>query len=145
MPDAIEKILIATDGSRNVEKAIDYAIAIASISEGKLVALYVVNPDEYEPAIKYSGKDIVELLHKRGEEAIRKVKLEAELKKLKCEGVILEGNPAKKIIEYARDGNFSLIVMGTMGRSGISKFMIGSVAEKVVRTSRVPVLTVKSR
>ncbi len=142
---AIEKILMATDGSRNVEKAVDYAITIANISGAKLVALYVVNPDEYEPAIKYTGKDVVDLLYKRGEEAIQKVKLEAELKKIPCEGVVLEGNPAKKIVEYAKEKNFDLIVMGTMGRSGISKFMIGSVAEKVVRTSPVPVLTVRSR
>lgn len=141
----IEKILIATDGSKNVERAIDYAIKIASISGAKLYALYVVNPDEYEPAIKYSGRDIIEILHKRGQEAVRKVKLEAELKKIPCEGVVLEGNPAKKIVEYAKENNFDLIVMGTMGRSGISKFMIGSVAEKVVRTSPVPVLTVKGK
>jgi nucleotide-binding universal stress UspA family protein len=142
---AIEKILIATDGSRNVERAIDYAIKIADISGAKLVALYVVNPDEYEPAIKYTGRDVVDLLYKRGEEAIQKVKLEAELKKIPCEGVVLEGNPAKKIVEFAKEKNLDLIVMGTMGRSGISKFMIGSVAEKVVRTSPVPVLTVRSK
>jgi len=55
---------------------------------------------------------------------------------------VLEGNPGEEIAGFAVKNDVSLIVMGSVGRTGLDKFLLGSVAEKVVRNSKVPVLTV---
>jgi len=57
--------------------------------------------------------------------------------------VFLKGIPADKILEYAWENNIDLIVVGTHGLTGIKKFLIGSIAEKVVRHSRVPVMIIR--
>ena len=140
-----EKILIATDGSMRVTRAIDVAIAFAKLTGAKLYAVYVVDTQHIEHPIRgLPGTDVVQLMHKRGEEAIKKVKLEAELKNVEFEGAVIEGYPAEAIIEFALEKKVDLIVMGTLGRTGLNRFLIGSVAEKVVRSSPIPVLTVKA-
>ncbi|HID26562.1 MAG TPA: universal stress protein [Methanosarcinales archaeon] len=60
------------------------------------------------------------------------------------ERVILDGNPAEEIVNFANNNSIDLIVMGTMGKSGLDRFLLGSVAEKVTRTSLIPVMVVKS-
>ena len=62
---------------------------------------------------------------------------------VKIEPVFLKGIPADKILEYAEENNIDLIVMGTHGLTGMKRFLIGSVAEKVVRHSRVPVMVIR--
>lgn len=138
-----EKILVATDGSKNAEVAIEHAVHIAQACSATLYAIYVADINAYEPGLRSSGTSIHELLRKKGVEVVKKAELEAELHKVEVKTAILEGNPAEKIVEYAKDKNIDLIVIGKLGRTGISRFMIGSVAEKVVRTSPMPVLTIK--
>jgi nucleotide-binding universal stress UspA family protein len=55
----------------------------------------------------------------------------------------MQGHPAEQIMKLAEEQSVDLIVMGTLGRSGIEKFLLGSVADKVIRNSRIPVLTVR--
>ena len=62
---------------------------------------------------------------------------------IKVETKILTGNPAEEIIKAARENKADLIVMGTRGRTGVDLFVFGSVAEKVVKNSKIPVLTVQ--
>jgi nucleotide-binding universal stress UspA family protein len=62
---------------------------------------------------------------------------------VKVEPVYLRGSPAEKILEYAEESNIDLIVMGTQGLTGIKRFLIGSVAENVLRHSKVPVMIVR--
>ena len=57
--------------------------------------------------------------------------------------VILDGYPSNEIIDFAENNNIDLIVMGTLGKTGLEKFLMGSVAEKVVRGSKVPVMVVR--
>jgi nucleotide-binding universal stress UspA family protein len=57
--------------------------------------------------------------------------------------VVLEGNPSHEIIEFADNNNIDLIIMGTLGKTGFDRFLLGSVAEKVTRNSKVPVLVVR--
>ena len=57
--------------------------------------------------------------------------------------VILEGHPSSEIINFADNNNIDLIVMGTLGKTGLDRFLMGSVAEKVIRGSKVPVLVVR--
>jgi nucleotide-binding universal stress UspA family protein len=58
------------------------------------------------------------------------------------ESTVAEGNPGEEIIHYAEKAGMSLVVLGTVGRTGMDKFLLGSVAEKIVRNSKIPVLTV---
>ena len=61
---------------------------------------------------------------------------------VKFESTIVEGNPGSEIISFAEKAGMNIIVIGAVGRTGLDKFLLGSVAEKVVRNSRIPVLTV---
>ena len=138
-----DKILVATDGSKNAEVAIDHAVHIAEACRATLHAIYVADIDAYEPGSRSSGTSIHELLRKKGVEAIKKVELEGELHKVRVKSAILEGNPAEQIIGYAKEKEIDLIVIGKLGKTGISRFMIGSVAERVARASPTPVLIIK--
>lgn len=141
-----KRILIATDGSQNVTKAIDAAINFAKITGAKLFAVYVVDIKSAVHSPRgILGRDVIELMHRRGEEAIKKVKLEAELKNVDFEGTVIEGHPADAIVRFAKEKEIDLIVIGTLGRTGLEHFLIGSVAERIVRSSPIPVLTVRSR
>jgi nucleotide-binding universal stress UspA family protein len=66
----------------------------------------------------------------------------AEAAGLEVEGIIAEGHPAEEIMKYAEKNSFDLIVMGTLGKSGLDRFLMGSVADKVIRNSRIPVIVV---
>ena len=61
---------------------------------------------------------------------------------LEAESIILKGSLAEKILDFANEHDFEMIVVGLLGKSGIKRFMIGSVSEKVVRNANVPVLVV---
>jgi nucleotide-binding universal stress UspA family protein len=139
-------IMVATDGSELVRKAVHSAIEIAKLSEAKLYAVhvialgsYLINPSEdaeWEKAMK-------EQLLKEGKEATTYVENAGRAANVEVEPVILEGSPAGEIIDFAEKNNIDLIVMGTHGKSAIQRFLIGSVAENVVRHSKKAVLIVR--
>jgi nucleotide-binding universal stress UspA family protein len=85
---------------------------------------------------------IRELLMKEGNEALDVVSNEAKEAGVSFERALVEGNPGEEIIHYAEKSGNDIIVMGSVGRTGLDKFLLGSVAEKVVRNSKVPVLTI---
>jgi nucleotide-binding universal stress UspA family protein len=64
---------------------------------------------------------------------------------VEVEANIIEGHPADEIIKYSEKNSISLIVLGTLGKSGLDRFLLGSVAEKVVRNSKIPVLVVRGK
>ncbi len=138
-----EKILVATDGSKHSEKAAKIAIELAKLSGGTITAIYVADtsrtshlPDDM---LLFS---IRELLLKEGNEALDFVENEAKDAGVNFERAIVEGNPGEEIIYYAMKHERDMIIMGSVGRTGLDKFLLGSVAEKVVRNSKVPVLTI---
>jgi len=85
---------------------------------------------------------IRELLLKEGKEALTQVESLAQEKGVAFESVVAEGNPGSEIISYAESAGMDIIILGAVGRTGLDKFLLGSVAEKVVRNSKIPVLTV---
>jgi len=138
-----EKILVATDGSEHGEKAAKIAIELAKLSGGTVTAIYVADtsrtshlPDDM---LLFS---IRELLLKEGNEALDFVENQAKEAGVNFERALVEGNPGEEIINYARKNEKDMIIMGSVGRTGLDKFLLGSVAEKVVRNSRIPVLTI---
>lgn len=78
-----------------------------------------------------------------GDEAMRYIEELAKTEGVDVRKWIIEGQPAKEILKLAEEEWVDLIVMGTLGRSGIEKFILGSVADKVIRGSRIPVLVVR--
>jgi nucleotide-binding universal stress UspA family protein len=86
--------------------------------------------------------DLTYLLEDEGKKAVSAVRDEAEKMKVKVMTKVEHGNPARVIIDMSKD--FDLVVLGTLGRSGISKLLMGSVSEKVARFAECPVLVVRN-
>ncbi|MBS1193597.1 MAG: universal stress protein [Methanothrix sp.] len=138
-----EKILVATDGSEHGYRAARVALELGKISGGKVTAIYVADtvktshlPDDM---LLFS---IRELLLKEGKEALKQVESLAQEKGVAFESLVVEGNPGSEIIRSAEASGMDIIILGAVGRTGLDKFLLGSVAEKVVRNSKIPVLTV---
>ncbi len=138
-----ENILIATDGSKHSERAAMFGIELAKLSGGTVTAIYVADTSRMghlpDNELLFS---IRELLFKEGNEAISYIKKLAEETDVAFEKAIVEGNPGDEIIKFASKADMNVIVIGNVGRTGLDKFLLGSVAEKVVRNSKVPVLTI---
>jgi len=138
-----DKILVATDGSEHGERAAKVAIEIAKLSGGTVVAIYVADTSKTshlpDDMLLFS---IRELLLKEGKEAVDFAEKMAKDAGVNFESTVAEGNPGEEIIHYAEKAGMNLVVLGTVGRTGMDKFLLGSVAEKIVRNSKIPVLTV---
>ncbi|MCK9441845.1 MAG: universal stress protein [Methanothrix sp.] len=138
-----EKILVATDGSEHGYNAAKVALELGKISGGKVTAIYVADTNRTshlpDDMLLFS---IRELLLKEGKEALKQVETLAKDMGVAYEGVVAEGNPGSEIISYAQSADMGIIIMGAVGRTGLDKFLLGSVAEKVVRSSKIPVLTI---
>ena len=138
-----EKILVATDGSEHGLRAAKVALELGKISGGKVTALYVADTERTahlpDDMLLFS---IRELLLKEGKEALEEVEMLAKVMGVSYESAVVEGHPSSEIISYAKKAGMSVIIIGAVGRTGLDKFLLGSVAEKVVRNSGIPVLTV---
>ena len=95
----------------------------------------VISPDK-------TVVEAAELLLKEGKEALKQVEELAQEKGVAFESLVIEGNPGSEIISYAESAGMDIIILGAVGRTGLDKFLLGSVAEKVVRNSKIPVLTI---
>nr|WP_255420833.1 universal stress protein [Methanosarcina sp. MSH10X1] len=142
--------MIATDGSKYSQNAVLHGMELAKLMGAKVYALYVFNKDEYAPPVLETpvplGSDwnITEAtLRQEGNDAIQYAKKVAEDKQVDYEGAVVEGDPANEILEFAEQNKVDIIVMGTLGKGGLERFLLGSVTDKVVRHSKVSVLVVK--
>ena len=135
-------ILLPTDGSDGTHRAEDHAIQLAAEHGAALRVLHVVNLGAIPPEV---GADrVADALETAGESAIADVVDRAEAAGIEdVSGVIEHGSPHREILDYADDHDVSLVVMGTHGRTGLDRYLLGSVAERVVRLSETPVLTVR--
>ena len=139
-----KKIFIATDGSTQNRKAIQHSIELAKLSGAKLYAGYVVDTAAFASIPMDSGWEMMyELLEQEANVATESVENMAKDVGIAFETVTLEGNPSHEIIEFADNNDIDLIVLGTLGKTGLDRFLLGSVAEKVTRNSKVPVLVVR--
>ena len=141
-----EKILIATDGSEYTKNAVDYGIDLAKNTGAKLFTIYVVDTAAFASIpMDAAWESMYGLLKQEGDEAIKYVAERAGTEGLEVEGNLIEGHPADEIIKYSEKNSISVIIMGTLGKSGLDRFLLGSVAEKVVRNSKIPVLVVHAK
>jgi nucleotide-binding universal stress UspA family protein len=141
------KLLVATDGSKASEGAVKYAAKLfTSIGKESHITLITVQDDSSLRLFKkYTQKGSVEDYLREGADK----NLEWAVKylnktKLPHDMAIRYGHPSEQIIKEAQAGKFDMIIMGTKGRSSWADTVIGSVAQRVVGTSKTPVLLVKS-
>lgn len=136
-------VLFPTDGSEGASAALEHAIDHALTYDATLHVLYVV--EETYPAVEAGPADILDDLRAEGEAALenaRKRATEAGVESVR--GSVTGGSPYRNILQYAEEQGVDLIVMGTHGRRGVDRYLLGSVTEKVVRTADCPVLTVRA-
>ncbi len=142
--EIFKNIVIATDGSENSVNAVKHAIEVARISEAKLTAVFVVDTGAFTSIpVDMAMGNMYEILKKEGDEAVKQVEELAEAEDLEIESFNIEGHPAEEIIKISENVSADLVVMGTLGKSGLDRFLLGSVAEKVSRTSKIPVMIVR--
>lgn len=139
-----ERILVPTDGSEEVEQAISYAIDLAAEQSATIHTVYVINTASYGSLpMETSWEGISDMFKNEGNRAIARVEELASEANVPVQGALLEGTPSREIVRYAEENNCDLVVIGTHGRGGIDRLLLGSVAERVVRTSPVPVLSIQ--
>lgn len=137
-----DRILVPTDGSAGMDDVITHAGTLARAHDCDVHALYVVDTGRFStlPA-ETTWESVTTMLEREGETALDSFeRLIGD--GVTVEGSVVEGGPSQEIVEYASENGCDLIVMGTHGRGGINRLLLGSVAERVVRSSNVPVVTV---
>ena len=144
---AFRRILHPTDFSRASAPAFRRAVALARACRAPLVLLHVMTPpspfiDEGAPPSTYI--DLLLLARRSARRRLAAVLGRVRRTGVRVQAIFAEGLPADEILRAARRTRADLIVMGTHGRTGVSRVFMGSVAERVVRESRCPVLTVRA-
>lgn len=138
-----ERIMIATDGSKHSERAAEVGIELARLSGGAITIIYVADTGRLSHLPEDMAiASIRSLLIREGEDATNYVEEMATRAGVASTKMVVEGNPGDELLKRSSELGVEVVVMGSVGRTGLDKFLLGSVAENVVRNSRVPVLTV---
>ena len=148
--DVFRKIMVATDGSETSMLTAKLAISLAKLAGGRVYAIYVVDIYRLAQLPGYTtlpgiSERLMALMFKEGEEATSEIGEMASHAGVPFEKIVAEGNPGEEILRRSVESGIDLLVMGRIGRTGLEKIMLGSVAEKVVRHSRVPILIVPGK
>ncbi|SEW30420.1 universal stress protein [Halobacterium jilantaiense] len=136
-----DDILLPTDGSDAADAAVDNALSLAAKYDATLHVLYVADTTEYS-TVTFEDS-VVDPLQREGEDVVDGVVERADAEGVAAKGVVMQGGVFETIKDYVADEGIDAIVMGTHGRRGLGRALLGSVTERVVRTSDVPVLTVR--
>jgi nucleotide-binding universal stress UspA family protein len=140
-----ETVVIATDGSQSAQRAVRLALDFADRFDAAVHALYVLDTGELDASPADIRADLEDALDAAGGEALSYVE-EHAVEAADGRDVITsirEGDPATEIIDYAEEYDADVIATGTRGRHGDHAFLLGSVAEAIVRRSPIPVLTIR--
>jgi nucleotide-binding universal stress UspA family protein len=136
-----DDILIPYDGSEGAAEILHHASEIAHWADATVQVLYVA--DTTRDSVTVVEGQTVDVLEREGEDVVEEAGKTLETLGTPYETDVVQGNPAPTIVDYAERYDQDLIVMPTHGREGVSRYLIGSVSEKVVRLSSVPVLTAR--
>jgi nucleotide-binding universal stress UspA family protein len=137
-----KKILVPTDGSEFAKKAQQHALFLANVTGAEIVAVSVTE-NTFVNGLPLDDEVYLlnQVLKERSEENLEEFdKLNED--DLKITHIIKEGSPAKCILEVAKEEDVDLIVMGSSGKSGFDRFIMGSVADKVVNSAKCAVLII---
>jgi len=129
-----EKILVPTDGSEYADRAVEVALGLARELGTRVVALHVLDEKLILPleVLEEEGRHILEEVRRRGEEI-----------EVPVDEIILFGNPRQDMAKITTKSGADLMIIGTHGRTGVEKLLLGSVAENALKTVEVPVMLVK--
>jgi nucleotide-binding universal stress UspA family protein len=134
-----DTVVVATDGSESAERAVTVALDLAARFDAAVHALYVVDAGEVAESPPDVREELEDALRAAGEAALSFVDDRDDAVRT----AVREGDPAIEVIEYAESIDADLVATGTRGRHGEHAFLLGSVAEAVVRRAPMPVLTVR--
>ncbi|WP_338729916.1 universal stress protein [Haladaptatus sp. DJG-WS-42] len=137
-----DEILLPTDGSGGMKRVTEHALGLAELCGATIHALYVVDETAYETVPEDARHQVRDTLQEDGKSATKSIASRAEVRGIESKEEVRWGDPAVAIIAYAVRNDIDLIVMGTRGKTGFERYLLGSVAEKVLRVSPVPVVTV---
>ncbi|QLK26523.1 universal stress protein [Natrinema zhouii] len=137
-----DRILVPVDGSDSATVALDHALEIASDHDAPVTLLYVADTNELSQT--RIGTDVVDVLEHEGDEIVSDARERAADSDAPVTTDIVQGVPHEAIVDYAETKDVDLIAMGTHGRDGLERYVVGSVAEQVVNTAPMPVLTVRA-
>lgn len=143
----MKKILWASDGSKESEEALGFAVLLAKIFSSQVVGIYVSEThitsifSRIRPAIN----EAVEEAQRKQKKKFSLLRSELSAEKVDFEGEVLQGEPSKVILELARDTEADLIVMGTRGHGPLYTMVMGVTTTEVLRNSTLSVLAVKKR
>jgi nucleotide-binding universal stress UspA family protein len=138
-----ERVLVTTDGSSAADAAVDHAVAVAGAFDATLHALYVVNIEALAAGPTAAPPtDLLDQFRERGEEATAEIADGAAEAGVEAVTAVYEGFPGPAILDYADEEGIDLIAMGTHGRSGVERILLGSTTERTIRRSPVPVMSV---
>ena len=144
-----DTILVPTDGSEHADPAVDHALNLAERYGATVHVLFVVDTsypyaDFDSPGVNWAA--VTEAMETQGEQATESIRERLEAHDLPTVTAVEQATSIHRaILDYADEHDADLIVMGTHGRRGLDRYLLGSVTEKVVRLSDVPVLTVKAQ
>ena len=138
-----KRILVPTDGSEFAKKAEKHALFLARVSGAEIFAVSVTE-NNFVNGLPLDDEvyQLNQILKERSEENLKEFDELNDNNDLKITHVIREGSPAKVILEVAKEEDIDLIVMGSSGKSGFDRFIMGSVADKVVNSAKCAVLVI---
>lgn len=139
----IEKLFVPTDFSPCSEEAIAYAVFLAGQLEATVLLTHILEPTAYP--IDFALIEAPEFDAERAGRALERMAHPWRQQGIQIETHLFKGDPVVEIVNESKNLECDLIVMGTHGRSGMAHLVMGSVAERVIRTSPIPVLTVRQR
>ena len=152
MEIGFSKIVVGINGSEESMRAAEYAISIVKLYNAELIAVHVLTSDigyiYSSPGVEsppLTIKEIVLLAEDEAKKWFDEIKEKANKKdiQLKTESIVAKKSLLNTILEYVEEHNINLVVVGTRGRSGIKKMLLGSIASGLVTCSPCPVLVIK--
>jgi len=138
-----DRILLATDGSEAAAAAVEMAIDLAAENDAILQVLYVADTTSYSTVTL--GGEVADVLEHEGEDVTQAVENHAAEAGVETVGAVRQGRPWEEIVEYGETIDADVIVMGTRGESGFAQALLGSVTDRVLRSSSIPVFVVPER
>jgi len=148
-PSKIDRIVVPIDFSIASRQALAAARELAAVHDSRIDLIHVVEPpiypQYYEPLYQQAEEYTFPQMAVKVEDGLASFAREVEGPVVEMHLEVLEGTAAERIVEYANDERADLVVIATEGLTGLERFLLGSVTEKVVRTSECPVLTLKKK
>jgi nucleotide-binding universal stress UspA family protein len=141
-----KRVLLPLDGSPLAEQAMPHAIAQASHSQAELILLRVIEPYTRGTGLSLADHERIRQQAKTwAREYLERIAADVQQQGVRVQVVIVKGRPHVEIAQFAETNGVDLIVMSTRGQSGLSRWLMGSVADRVMRGAAVPVLLVRAR